>query len=258
MSILRQTTIERLVYPLPSFTSTTAFRVPLYGFGAIALLAVSFENVGLIKAVLGGCFAIMALLWALAVGEPSIPGGVHVRTSPGAISAQSRRTAGIYAAALLVISAVLLALYVWVAATEGLSRRLSYNLCAALALVGIGYAIWRLIAALRSVDVLFDARGLTAAAPLFPSRTLDWEAIDRAVGDRKHLSLTLSSGGVLVLDSRLQRTDHTVLVELINRCAQHRVARERIGDVILGDILLDAAPDGTEPAHTDGAAPAER
>lgn len=181
MSILRQTTIERLVYPLPSFTSTTAFRVPLYGFGAIALLAVSFENVGLIKAVLGGCFAIMALLWALAVGEPSIPGGVHVGTSPGAIS-----------------------------------------------------------------------------APLFPSRTLDWEAIDRAVGDRKHLSLTLSSGAVLVLDSRLQRTDHTVLVELINRCAQHRVARERIGDVILGDILLDAAPDGTEPAHTDGAAPAER
>jgi len=246
--ILRQTTIERLAYPLPPFASTRAFRFPLYGFGAVALLAVSFENVGLIKALLGGCFVIMALLCAQAVNEPSIPGGVDVHTSPGAISALSKRTAGIYAAALLAVCAVLLALYAWVAAAEGLSRRLSYNLCAALALLGLGYAVWRLIAAVRSVDLLFDAHGLTAAAPLFPSRTLEWDTIDHAVGDRKHVSLTLSSGEVLVLDTRLQRTDHSVLVGLINRCAQHPVARERIGDVILGDLLLDAAPDGTEPA----------
>ncbi|MGF9660214.1 hypothetical protein AAIH18_22545, partial [Pantoea agglomerans] len=149
-------------------------------------------------------------------------------------------------------------LYAWVAATEGLSRRLSYNLGAALALVGVGYAIWRLIAALRSVDLLFDARALTATAPLFRSRTLDWDTIDHAVGDRKRLSLTLSSGEVFVLGARLQRTDHTVLVELIDRCAQHPVARERIGDVILGDLLLDAAADGAEPADPDQPARAER
>ncbi|WP_194763131.1 hypothetical protein [Microbacterium sp. UFMG61] len=256
MSILRETTIDRLASHRPSFTSTRGFRVPLYGLGAVALLAVSFENEAVIKALLGGCFVIMALLWALAVGEPSISGGVHVRTSSGAISAPSHRKAGIYAAVLLVVSAIPLTLYAWMAAAEGLSRRLSYNLSAALALVGVGYALWRLIAALRSVDLLFDARALTAAAPLFPRRALEWDAIASVVGDRKRLTLTLSSGDTLVLDTRLQRTDHTVLVELINRCAQHPVARGRIGDVILGDLLLDAAPDGTEPPGPERSAPA--
>lgn len=256
MSTLRETTIDRLTYLRPPFTSTRGFRVPLYGLGAVALLAVSFEDVALIKALLGGCFVIMALLWALAVGEPSIPGGVRVRTTSGAISAPSQRKAGTYAAVLLLVSAVPLTLYACMAAAEGLSPRLSYNLGAALALVAFGYALWRLIAALHSVDLLFDARALTAAAPLFPRRALDWDAIASAVGNRKRLTLTLSSGEELVLDTRLQRTDHTVLVELINRCAQHPVARGRIGDVILGDLLLDAAPDGTEPTGPERSDPA--
>lgn len=258
MSVLRQTTIERLTYPLPPFASTRAFRVPLFGFGAVALLAVSFENEGLIKALLGGCFVTMALLWAQSAREPSNPGRVDVRTETGVISARSNRAAGTYASALLVVSAVPLTVYIWIAITMGLSRRLSYNLCAALAVIGVGYAIWRLSAALRSVHFLFDARGLTVAAPLIRKRTLEWDEITHAVGDRKRITLTLSSGEALIFDIRLQRTDHSVLAEVINRCAQHPVARERIGDVILGDLLLDAAPDGTEPETPDGTEPAQR
>ena len=210
------------------------------------------------------------------------PGGVDVLTSTGTIIARSRRRVITWCLALLLVTAATGTAYFLALDFPG---GLPGNRSAGFLLIAIGcfvYAAWRLIGAVTSTDLRLDAEGIRISSPVRRARLVEWDDIMLTTGTESHLVLVLADGTEPSFPFRHQTTDPQVLRALIDRCSAFPAARERIGDVvlgdllvdaapdgslpagppttrmILGDILLDAAPDGTEPAHTDGAAPAER
>lgn len=203
----------------------------------------------------------LAAMAALVVGivRPSHrPGGVDVLTSSGTITARSRRRVILWCLALLLVAAAtgvayLLAIHF----PGGLPGRRS----AGFFLLAIGcfiFAAWRLIGAVTSSDLRLDAQGIRISSPVRRTRLVEWDEIMLTTGTDSHLVLVLSDGTEPSFPFRHQATDPQVLRALIDRCSAYPVARARIGDVILGDLLVDATPDGTEPAESDGSEPAQR
>lgn len=251
-SIHRRTTIERLSYDPRTGRRPGSLTRPMTVACAVAgWAAVPLDRAPLAYWLMWASLVAGVVLWVLAGRPASTPGGVDVHTSAGTITASSHRSAVAYPAVALLVWGIPLALAIAGTAIYGFDGGLHLvALGVVLPAVGIVLAVLRLVVSLGSVDLRLDAGGLHTSAPLLSARTLTWDEIGEATSSLDRLTLALASGGTVALNIRLQRTDHTVLAEIITRCAEHPIARERLGDVILGDLLLNAAPDGTEPEPT--------
>lgn len=191
--------------------------------------------------------AAMAALIAGIVRPSCRPGGVDVITSSGTLIARSRRGFILWSLALLLVAAASGIAYVFAIAAPGaLPGRRSVGVL----FVAIGcfsFAVWRLVVAVTSTDIRFDAEGIRISSPVRKTRRIEWDEIMLTTGTDSHLVLVLSDGTEPSFAIRHQATDPRVLRALIDRCSAFPAARARIGDVILGDLLVDAAPDGSLP-----------
>lgn len=223
--------------------------------GAALIIAAGDNPFG--AALVIGLIATAALV--VGIARPSHrPGGVDVLTSTGTIIARSRRRVMIWCLALLLVTAATGAAYFLALDFPG---GVPGSRSAGFLLIAIGcfvYAAWRLIGAVTSSDLRLDAEGVHISSPVRRARLIEWDDIMLTTGTESHLVLVLSDGTEPSFPFRSQATDPRVLRALIDRCSAFPAARERIGDTILGDLLLDAAPDGTEPSEPNGTAPAER
>lgn len=213
--------------------------------GAALIIATGDNPFGAVLVI--GLIAAAAL--TVGIARPSHrPGEVDVLTSTGTIIARSRRRVIVWCLALLLVSAATGATYFLALDFPG---GLPGNRATGFLLVAIGcfcYAAWRLIGAVTSTDLRLNAEGVHISSPVRRTRLIEWDDIMLTTGTESHLVLVLSDGTEPSFPFRCQATDPQVLRALIDRCSAFPAARERIGDMILGDLLVDAAPDGSLPS----------
>ncbi|MGF9660213.1 hypothetical protein AAIH18_22540, partial [Pantoea agglomerans] len=179
----------------------------------------------------------------------SKPGGVDVVTRPGGLTSRSDRSAAFYAAALLIVGATIALTAVLALMQTGLREVVEARFILIIPAIAVGQAIWSLIAVARSVDVNMGLAGIEIRAPFRRPRFYGWDQLVLFQRNRRRLVLFVStSKRPVTLIIRHQQSDHTVLRALIDRCAEFPAARERIGDMILGDLLVDGHPTAHSPA----------
>lgn len=249
--IHRRTVIDRFAGPVRRNLASPVVLLPSAAFLAFLASAADLLWSHPLMWVAGACVGAMIAVHSYALRTPSIPGGLDVLTRAGEIvSRSSRLPAGAYASALACISIGCAAAMIVSLQHPELRAISALYVILVVPATNFVAAVWRLISVGFSVDVLLDREGVTFVAPLRRKESVGWDAIVHALAQAlvSRLSLLTTSGREVSGGTRLQRTDQWVLAEIINRCAEHPIARERLGDLILGDLLLDAAPDGTEPA----------
>lgn len=248
--IRRRTTIERLAHGSARRLPNPLLLLPSVAFLFFLVSAAALVLTEPFMWVAGICTIAMVHFHSRTSRTPWVPGGVNVYTAPGEIVSVSQRFAcGANAVGLAVVS-LACGLAMALALTDPeLSVAMMLPVIFIVPAIGIIVAIRSLIVVGRSVDVYLCVSDLTITAPLRRRKTLEWDSIYGATTlVTSRVKLFLASGSAVVIGTRFQNTDRTVLAELINRCAQHPIARQRLGDVILGDLLLNAELDGTEPA----------